>query len=216
MTCESRSDGCLPPFHRQLTPFPLLSDRSQGLNVRTDLTGILVRLMSSTVFPRLARASGEVLLALCDGQATKMTAEIGYGPCAGFLMQIDQLHSLPGAPFSNAAGRAIDPVTGRVLPTPEEMEGEDEEAGRKMTEEEKEAEAERLFSLFDRLDRTGVVKVQHPVQQAVEAGRIHEVEERQDEAEKRRALDEERETETVVEREMKAFREKQKRSLKPS
>ena len=165
--------------------------------------------MSSTLFPRLARASGEVLLALCDGQATKMTAEIGYGPCAGFLMQTGQMHSLPGAPAANGAGKVIDPITGRALPTAAEMAKEDEEAGLSaMTEEEKEAEADRLFDMFERLDRTGVVKVQNPMRQGVESGRIQELEEKEDEERRRLAELEDAEAETVVEREMKTFRER--------
>ncbi|UZJ54561.1 hypothetical protein CBS101457_003881 [Exobasidium rhododendri] len=187
-------------------------DRTQGLDKRKDLTGILVRLLSSSVFPRLARASGEVLLALCDGEAKQMTAEIGYGPCAGFLMSIGQMHSLPGTSPVNASGQALDPVTGQILLTEEERERQDREAGLSMTEEEKEAEAERLFSLFDRLDRTGVIKVQNPLQHGVETGRIQELEEKEDEEERQRIVEEDAETERAVERDMKAFREKEKRS----
>jgi hypothetical protein len=181
------------------------SDRSQGLDKRKDLTGVLIRLMSSSVYPRLSRASGEVLLALCDGQAVKMTAEIGYGPCAGFLSQIGQLNSLPSAPVSDGSGQAIDPITGQRLSQ------EDDLTGSTMTEEEKEAEAERLFGLFDRMDRNGVLKVQNPMKQAVDSGRIREIEKKEEAEEKSRIEREDAEVETTVEREMKAFRLQQKR-----
>lgn len=190
------------------------SDRSQGLDKRKDLTGILVRLMASNEYPRLARASGELLLALCDGQAVKMTTEIGYGPCAGFLNTIGQVNALPGAPFTNDEGKFVDPVTGKVLPTVEEMKLQDQAAGLTMTEEEKEAEADRLFTLFDRMDRTGVIKVQNPLKQAVDSGRFQEIEDKTEEEEIKRAQEEDRELETTVEREMKAFRLLQKRDLK--
>lgn len=201
-------------MYRVLTKLSLDRDRSYGLDKRKDLTGILIRLMSSSEYPRLSRASGEVLLALCDGQAAKMTAEIGYGPCAGFLSQIGQLNSLPSAPLDDSFGQAIDPITGRVLPSVEEMAREDEANGMAMTEEEKEAEAERLFGLFDRLDRNGIIKVTNPVKQAVDSGKIRELEEKEEEEEKRRIEQEEADTETTVEREMKAFRLQQKRVVK--
>lgn len=190
----------------------LISDRTQGLDKRRDMTGILVRLMSSNEYPRLARASGELLLALCDGQAARMAAEIGYGPCAGFLHSIGQVNALPGAPLTNGKGKLVDPVTGKVQPTAEEMSRQDQALP--MTEEEKETEADRLFSLFDRMDRTGVMKVQNPLKQAVDSGRFQEIENKSEEEERERAEEEDRCLETTVEREMKAFRLQQKRALK--
>ncbi|KAL1839804.1 hypothetical protein VTK73DRAFT_3914 [Phialemonium thermophilum] len=44
-----------------------------------------------------------------------------------------------------------------------------------MTDEEKEREAERLFVLFERLKKTGVVDVQNPVEQAFREGRVQEL-----------------------------------------
>lgn len=63
-----------------------------------------------------------------------------------------------------------------------------------MTPEEKQREAERLFVLFDRLEKTGVVKMgSNPVQQAREEGRLEElpdVDSRDDEErEEREALE---------------------------
>lgn len=189
-------------------------DRSKGLDARLDLTGILIRLMSCSLYPRSARASGELLLAICEGQATKMTAEIGYGPCAGFLMQTGQLHSLPSQAISTASGKVIDPVTGKEQQSQDQMDEEDRRTGLLMSDEEKEAEAERLFTLFDRMDRNGILKVQNPISQAVGSGKIQEIEEEQEVKERQRLAQEEEEIESTVEREMKAFREAQKRSIK--
>ncbi|RKP39755.1 guanine nucleotide exchange factor synembryn-domain-containing protein [Dimargaris cristalligena] len=44
-----------------------------------------------------------------------------------------------------------------------------------MSEEEKEQEAEKLMVLFDRLNRTGMVKFEHPMAQAVRQGKFEEV-----------------------------------------
>ena len=44
-----------------------------------------------------------------------------------------------------------------------------------MTQEEKEREAERLFVLFERLKKTGVVNVRNPVEEAYRSGRIEEL-----------------------------------------
>lgn len=44
-----------------------------------------------------------------------------------------------------------------------------------MTEEEKEREAERLFVLFERMRRLGVVQVENPVRRAQQEGRFEEL-----------------------------------------
>lgn len=167
------------------------------------------------------------MLAACGGEASRLTAEIGYGPCAGFLVSIGQGHVLPSG-YEKLAGkeqRVVDPFTGKFIPSAEELARQDAESGlAAMTEEEKEAEAERLFGLFDRLERTGVVKVsmtngqqqgeqqlQHPVRQAVETGRMQELDAAEEEAEMARLAREDDELETTVDREMRAFRDKEKR-----
>jgi hypothetical protein len=93
---------------------------------------------------------------------------IGYGYASGFLFS----HNIPIPPdLRNEGGRTdINPVTGQRL---------DEVAQRElseMTDEEKEREAERLFVLFERMRRLGVVDVENPVRSAQQAGRFEEVE----------------------------------------
>lgn len=175
-------------------------DRSTALDRRTDLLGRLIRLMSSVTLPRTARAAGELLLALNDGEPKRMTETIGYGPCAGFLMNTGLASALPSSAIpTDAQGRSVDPITGEYEPTAEER-ARDEINN--MTEEEKEKEAERLFVLFDRLNRTGVVQVRHPMEKAHEEGRFEEIEEKELE----RARKEEEETEREVGREMEQYR----------
>lgn len=176
-------------------------DRSLALDRRIDILGRLIRLMSSVTLPRTARAAGELLLALC-GDAKGMSDTIGYGPCAGFLMNTGLASALPTTTTAQAGRRSVNPVTG-------EYETAEDES--KMSEEEKEREAERLFVLFDRLNRTGVVQARHPMAAAQEEGRFEEIEARAEEEEKRRLEKEEEETERVVEREMAAHRARTRR-----
>ena len=53
-----------------------------------------------------------------------------------------------------------------------------------MTDEEKEREAEKLFVLFERLNKTGVVSVENPLRTAVQEGRFEELPDDEDEGEK--------------------------------
>ncbi|PWN54283.1 hypothetical protein IE53DRAFT_323334 [Violaceomyces palustris] len=177
--------------------------RSRPIDKRLDLTGRLVRLMSSILLPRLARASGELLLAICNADPKLMTDLIGYGPCAGFLMSVNLASALPGASHSGTASgssRTINPITGCFDPT-EEEEQEDNHFSN-LSQEEKEAEAEKLIGLFDRMNRTGVISVKNPLEVAAESGRFEEIEQKAEEEERRAREEEEKEDELIVEREM--------------
>jgi hypothetical protein len=161
--------------------------------------------MSSVTLPRSARAAGELLLSLCDGDAKRMTEAIGYGPCAGFLMNTGLASALPSgvAAGTGANGRAVDPITGEYEPTEEERALDEIN---RMTDAEKEAEAERLFVLFDRLNKTGVVQVRHPMAAAHDSGRFEEIEAQTAQQEAERQEQEDQQTERDVEREMAAHK----------
>ncbi|PWN43537.1 hypothetical protein IE81DRAFT_77642 [Ceraceosorus guamensis] len=206
----TEDERCRAALRAHLLPSDI--DRSSPLDKRNDLTGRCVRLMSSVFLSRLARVMGEMLLAVCDGDPKVMTAEIGYGPCAGFLMSANLAYALPAESRSDASTakngpkRTINPITGQYDPTPAEL-ANDEIS--KMSDEQKEIEAEKLFTLFDRLDKTGVVKAQsHPVRAAQESGRFEEITREIEERERRREEDEEAQMEKDVERDMRAFRER--------
>ena len=70
--------------------------------------------------------------------------------------------------------KSINPITGQYydseLPTLSDM-----------TDEEKEREAEKLFVLFERLKKTGIMDVVSPIEEAVKSGKIQEYEEKEDE-----------------------------------
>lgn len=78
-----------------------------------------------------------------------------------------------------------------------------------MTEEEKLLESERLFVLFDRMARTGVMEVENPVRKARDDGKLVETRD-EERAQLRKALEEEERIELEVEREMRVFREKKR------
>lgn len=178
-------------------------DRTFALDRRVDVLGRIVRLMSSISLSRVARASGELLLALCNGDAKQMTEAVGYGPCAGFLMNTGLASALPTSAAPTSDGRTVDPITGEYEPTDEEKAMDEINH---MTEEEKEAEAERLFVLFDRLNRTGVMQARHPMEKAQEEGRFEEITQKVEEEEMARRRKEEQDDEKQVEREMEERR----------
>lgn len=114
---------------------------------------------------------GEIYLFL----VMRLVFHLGYGNAAGFLFTNNLLGQMQQAiqNFSSShmnedqddlssdeeamcdeRSRGINPVTG--IPFAQNT------ASDEMTEEEKEAEAERLIQLFDRIERTGVMKVYRP------------------------------------------------------
>lgn len=74
-----------------------------------------------------------------------------------------------------------------------------------MSEDEKDREAERLYTLFERITRTGVISTENPVEKAKREGRFEETTAER-EAELERLRREEDELEQEVERDLKAWR----------
>lgn len=98
--------------------------------------------------------------------ATTLSGYLGYGNVAGFLFQkgvVAPPRSITsGAPTTTANGLPINPITGTIDKGHEPS---------TMTEEEKEEEAEKLFILFDRLEKTGVLPPgQNPIRRASRRG----------------------------------------------
>jgi hypothetical protein len=93
-----------------------------------------------------------------------LISQVGYGNVAGFLFNKGIITGPPtsgDAPGpTDSSGPQINPITGAVQEERPEIE---------MTEEEREREAERLFVLFDRLERTGAVPPDaNPVRRAIQ------------------------------------------------
>ncbi|KAJ7131634.1 guanine nucleotide exchange factor [Mycena crocata] len=146
-------------------------DRSAAagsLETRPDFLGRCLRLLGSVYHARLKDSVGEMLFAMCDSDATTLSTLLGYGNVAGFLFNKGIMSAPPpptttssSAAVNAAAAEHINPITGTAQaarePEPE------------MTEEEKEREMEKLFVLFDRLERTGALpKDQNPMRKAIE------------------------------------------------
>ncbi|KAJ7229200.1 guanine nucleotide exchange factor [Mycena pura] len=147
-------------------------DRSAAagsLESRPNMLGRCLRLLGSVYHSRLKDSVGEMLYAVCDSDATTMSTLLGYGNVAGFLFNKGIMSAPPpptelstaSAALSAAAAENINPITGTVQaerpPEPE------------MTQEEKEREMEKLFVLFDRLERTGALPPsQNPMRKAIE------------------------------------------------
>lgn len=139
-------------------------DRTAPLESRPDMLGRCIRLMGSVYHQRLKDAVGEMVYAICDSNASTLSSLLGYGNVAGFLFNKGVMTAPPPITTSGdspALPGDINPITG-IKVQPREPEPE-------MTEEEKEREMEKLFVLFDRLERSGAMPPsQNPVRAAIE------------------------------------------------
>ncbi|KZS93992.1 hypothetical protein SISNIDRAFT_453692 [Sistotremastrum niveocremeum HHB9708] len=147
--------------------FPDDLDRTVPLPQHDSLLGRLVRTLSSVHYATLRGAAGEFLFAVCDSDPMTLSSLVGYGNVAGFLFN-KGIMSAPGTtPSTDASGMKdsdkINPITGTYY---SEGPGPDDE----MTEEEKEREAEKLFVLFDRLERSGIAE--NPIRRAQQEGKL--------------------------------------------
>ena len=101
--------------------------------------------------------------------AQELTTQIGYGNAAGYLYNHHMLAAPPTTSSSSSsssaagAGPAINPITGTI-----QREREDPTAD--MTQEEKEREAEKLFVLFERLEKAG--GMENPIKKAFHEGKL--------------------------------------------
>ncbi|KAI7864158.1 guanine nucleotide exchange factor [Spinellus fusiger] len=138
---------------------PQDSDRIQPVHQGTRLPAYLIRLMTCALLPQTRDAVSEMVWVLCNEQADLFTHHVGYGNAIGFLVN----KGIPVAAEDSGLGDSVtNPITGQYL--------EEEDQGPSladMTYEEKEREAERLFVLFERLKKTGVVNVENPIAKAM-------------------------------------------------
>ncbi|BGP25277.1 guanine nucleotide exchange factor, Ric8 [Rhodotorula toruloides] len=185
-------------------------DRSVPLNRQPTLTGHLIRLLSSVLLPNTAFGVGEFLYNLFDRSPAKLVRAIGYGTASGFLQNRGELIPPPAGDEEVSPAdaqqprRPINPITGAFEPP------EDPDL-KPMTEDEKEREAERLYTLFDRMAQSGVISAENPVDKARAAGKLEQTkEEREAEVERLRREDEELARE--VERDMKEWKERRRKA----
>ncbi|GES77560.1 guanine nucleotide exchange factor [Rhizophagus clarus] len=147
-------------------------DRSKPLEKGDSFSAKLIRIMVSVMLPNLKDSISELLFILCDKDANLFVHHVGYGNAAGFLLSKNIMIS-PSSSNTSHSDKPINPITGQYC------ENEPPSLSN-MTDEEKEREAERLFVLFERLKKTGVMDVVNPIEEAIKSGKIQEYEEKDD------------------------------------
>ena len=170
---------------------PSEAERDKPLGQSDTLPSRLLQLTTSGSTPQLRELIPELFFELSERDPQTFVNNVGYGYASGYLTN----NKIPYTPASSTttdgtAGETstpshvngkregsassgmrtdVNPVTGQFL------EREENGGGVEMTEEEKMREAERLFVLFDRLKATGMVDVNNPVREAMENGKLEEL-----------------------------------------
>ena len=151
---------------------PSETDRVQPLGKTSSLPSRLLNLSTSAQAPALRDSIAAFMFELSSKDPAKYVQNVGYGYASGFLLSKNipmPEGAIQDAGEGNSSGVPVNPITGQRLDKEEEVEMPE------MTQEEKEREAERLFVLFERLKKTGVVDVRNPVEEAYRSGRIEEL-----------------------------------------
>ncbi|KAJ2543544.1 hypothetical protein EV175_005969 [Coemansia sp. RSA 1933] len=166
-------DARLRIFH-QIYPPNVEVDYKLLPEDRPGIASQIVRLMRVPQGGMLPGAMGDFLLTVLGQDIKQFIMAVGYGNAAGYMlargieMPEDVLDNAKGMVGENSS--VVDPVTGRNL-----NQADINKELNSMTEEEKEREAERLFVLFERLNRTGIIKTENPVRAAMQSGRFKEI-----------------------------------------
>lgn len=163
-------------IHKSLLPSE--EERIKVLGKGDTLPARLLVNMTNPIAPEFAKAVSHLLFNVSDKDAHKFVENIGYGYASGFLFQ----NNIPipeglggddekgeGSKAGPSSKRAVNPITGQFL------DAETFPDMPEMTMEEKEREAERLFVLFERARKLGIVNVENPVAKAVQEGRFEEL-----------------------------------------
>lgn len=153
---------------------PTGEDRQAVLGRGDSLPSVLLKNSTNPTALALRDAISHLLFDLSDKDASKFVENVGYGFASGFLFQNNvpvpaSLSSSLSTGDASGNQRPVNPITGQFLDKQKFANAPE------MTEEEKEREAERLFVLFERLKKTGVINIQNPVEKAVQEGRFEEL-----------------------------------------
>ncbi|KAJ3249095.1 hypothetical protein HDU78_007057 [Chytriomyces hyalinus] len=168
-----------------LTPEDI--DRTKRLDTSNTTVARLIRLMSSISMENVKNSVGELLFALFDEDASKLTSYIGYGNAAGFLFHrgiMADPNAAPGAkestsdedgasyeiydgPKESASASAakgkgkakapINPITGEIMSDEQKT----NEEWDRLSEAEKEYETHKLMEMLDKLNKSGFIKAVH-------------------------------------------------------
>ncbi|UKZ75872.1 hypothetical protein TrVFT333_003567 [Trichoderma virens FT-333] len=153
---------------------PTAEDRQSVLGKGKTLSARLLKNSTNPMAPALRDAISHLLFNLSDKDASKFVENVGYGFASGFLFQNNV--PIPGnasttfnAGDSTGAQRLVNPITGQFLDQEKVSEMPP------MSEDEKLREAERLFVLFERLKKNGIIDVENPVAQAMREGKFRDL-----------------------------------------
>ncbi|KAH8169068.1 guanine nucleotide exchange factor synembryn domain-containing protein [Sarocladium implicatum] len=159
---------------------PTVEDREKVLGKGSNLPSRLLKGSTDPSTPKLGNSISHLLFDLSGKDASRFVENVGYGYASGFLFQNNiSIPESASKAFDAGDGRGgqrpVNPITGQFLDTEQHIDAPE------MTQEEKEREAERLFVLFERLKKNGLINVQNPVEQAVQEGRFEELSDSEDE-----------------------------------
>ncbi|KAF3918989.1 Synembryn-A [Dactylellina cionopaga] len=172
-------------LHVSLLPSDTERNLPLGSQVSTSLPARLLRLSASPTTTNTRTLLQTLLFTLSDSDASKFIKNVGYGHASGYLMMRGIAippEALEEAGISDKDGRRINPITGQYVDDEiRAMDASGVKGLEDMTEEEKEREAEKLFVLFERLNKTGVINVENPVRTAMQEGRFEELDSEDDE-----------------------------------
>ncbi|KAK6361793.1 hypothetical protein TWF730_005509 [Orbilia blumenaviensis] len=168
-------------MHETLLPSEKERTSPLGSQSSTTLPGRLLRLAGSPTTTNTRLILQTLFFEISDSDPVKLIKNVGYGHASGYLM----MRGIPIPPEaleevaesdSGRSGRRINPITGQYLEDElRDIEASGVQGLEGMTDEEKEREAEKLFVLFERLNRTGVINVENPVRTAMQEGRFEEI-----------------------------------------
>ncbi|KAJ3108969.1 hypothetical protein HDU97_009702 [Phlyctochytrium planicorne] len=136
---------------RKLMPEDI--DRTKHLDGSDNITSRLIKLMSS-IAENLKTSVSELLFTLCEENASRLISYVGYGNAAGFLFQKGLLSGGVESQNANPPPSNINPITGEVLTGDNRN-----EEWEKLTEEEKDRETDKLIEMFEKLEKTGIIKI---------------------------------------------------------
>ncbi|ATY61883.1 Guanine nucleotide exchange Ric8 [Cordyceps militaris] len=153
---------------------PNSEDRQSVLGKGSSLSARLLETSKDPMAPHLGPVISHLFFLMSESDASQFVENVGYGYASGYLFQNNvPLSAVAKATFDAAdetgSPRPVNPITGQFI------DREKPDVLPPMTEEEKEREAERLFVLFERLEKNGVLSVQNPVRQAIREGKLREI-----------------------------------------
>ncbi|KAK0387134.1 hypothetical protein NLU13_5447 [Sarocladium strictum] len=162
---------------------PTSEDREAVLGQGSNLPARLLKSSTNPAAPKLANSVSHLLFDLSGKNAARFVENVGYGYASGFLFQNDipipeSASQALSVDDTHGEKRPVNPITGQFVDTEKLADAPE------MTQEEKEREAERLFVLFERLKKNGIINVQNPVEQAAQEGRFEELSDSEDDKRK--------------------------------